>query len=63
MDNFTNGHAWENAFEFSKHLRDKYEAEYEYEKLCEILVCVQLKTKHSKKKTQIKLKIFFFSYF
>ncbi len=34
---FTNGQAWENAFEFSKFLRERYEVQYDYDKLCEIL--------------------------
>jgi dedicator of cytokinesis protein 1 len=34
---FTVGQAWENAFEFSKFLRERYEEQYDYEKLCDIL--------------------------
>ncbi len=29
--------AWENAFEFSKFLRQRYEDQYDYEKMCGIL--------------------------
>jgi hypothetical protein len=41
IDDFNNGQAWECGYEFSKLLRDRYETQYEIEKLHNILVSIK----------------------